>query len=59
MQNLNGSYTVSIEHCEETGEYFLPIPEEVISELNWNVDDILIWECLEDNKVVVRKKEEN
>ena len=59
MQNLNGSYTVSIEYCEETGEYFLPIPEEVISELNWNVDDILIWECLEDNKVVVRKKEEN
>jgi hypothetical protein len=37
-------YTVEIELDPKTGETILPIPQELIDQMGWNVGDVLIWE---------------
>jgi len=34
-------YTVEL--IEDGGDLILPLPEEIMTELGWNMDDILIW----------------
>jgi len=34
-------YTVEL--IEEGDDLVLPLPEEIMTELGWNMDDILIW----------------
>jgi len=35
-------YTSEVQ-VDENGEYFIVIPDELVLELGWNVDDILKW----------------
>jgi hypothetical protein len=41
---MSDTYTVKIELDPKTGEMILPVPQELIDELGWNVGDQLIWE---------------
>lgn len=38
------TYTVEIELDPKTGEMILPLTQELIDEMGWNVGDQLIWE---------------
>lgn len=35
-------YIVTVE--EENGELILPIPDELLTEMGWEVGDVLVWE---------------
>ena len=50
------TYTSVIEQNED-GEYFIRIPEELIPELGWNINDILEW-VIEGDTVFLRKEVE-
>ena len=59
-------YTVSLEEDPETGELILPIPDELLAEIGWNLGDELVWEetlmCEEHGEYrgyTLRKKEVN
>ena len=41
---MSDTYTVQIELDSKTGEMILPIPQELIDQMGWNVGDLLIWE---------------
>jgi len=50
---LNTSYTVTLEGDEE--ECFLPLPDELLDQLNWNDGDVLEWIINDDNTITIRK----
>ena len=59
-------YTVIVEQDPETGELNLPIPDELLAEMGWNLGDELLWEetlmCEEHGEYpgyTLRKKEVN
>ena len=37
-------YTVKVEQDPETGELILPIPDELLVQVGWDVGDELLWE---------------
>ena len=55
----NQRYTVVLEFDEESGECILPLPDEIISELNWKSGDAIQWIDNKDGSWTLRKKEEN
>lgn len=49
------TYTVTVEEDpEHPGEMLLPIPEELMEEMGWEVGDALIFEVVGD-KISIRK----
>jgi len=40
-------YVVTVEEDPETGELILPIPDELMEEMGWQIDDVLVWEDTE------------
>lgn len=49
----NTSYTVTLE--EDGEDCVLPLPDEILDELDWNEGDILEWIVNEDNTITIRK----
>lgn len=41
---------------QETGDYILKLPEEVLEATGWQIDDILEWIDNEDGSWTLRKK---
>ena len=37
-------YTVEVEIDLDTGELILPIPDELLAEIGWDLGDELVWE---------------
>lgn len=52
----NTSYTVTVE--EDGDDLILPIPEELLKELQWNTGDVLEWDLQLDNTIILRKSDE-
>lgn len=55
-------FVVQIQYNEREGEFYIPIPDEMLSlivELGWKVDDLLEWSNNEDGTLTVRKKEKD
>lgn len=50
-------YTVQTEEDPETGELFMPIPEEAIEKLGWKIGDVLSWDKNDDGTWTLSKKE--
>lgn len=48
---------VTIEEDPETGELFLPLPEEILNILGVKIGDTLVWEIEEDGTTSIKKKE--
>jgi antitoxin component of MazEF toxin-antitoxin module len=40
---------------QEGDDLVLPIPDEVLKELNWREGDVLIWDIKEDGSIILRK----
>jgi len=51
----NTSYTVTLEGDDEN--CFLPLPDEVLDELNWQDGDMLEWIINDDNTITIRKEQ--
>lgn len=49
---------VKIEEDPLTGELILPLPEEILKELDWQIDDKLKWIDNEDGTVYLTRYEE-
>lgn len=41
--------------ADGSGDLFLPIPEELLDELGWNIDDELQLEIKEDGSIVISR----
>lgn len=50
-------YTVQTEEDPETGDLFMPIPEEAIEKLGWKIGDVLSWDKNDDGTWTLSKKE--
>lgn len=48
-------YTRQVEYDEETDEYLIEIPDEILQELDIHSGDILVYEEIED-KIILRKR---
>ena len=49
----NTSYTVTLE--QDGDDLLLPIPEELLQQLQWNTGDMLDWDLQLDNTIILRK----
>jgi antitoxin component of MazEF toxin-antitoxin module len=47
------SYTVTLE--QDGDDLLLPIPEELLQQLQWNTGDMLDWDLQLDNTIILRK----
>ena len=55
------TYIVRIEFDEREGEYYIPLPEEMLktfADLGWSVNDELEWVDNQDGTFLLKKKEE-
>lgn len=55
---MNKSKIVTIEEDSETGDLMLPIPEDMLKELGWNIGDTLDWQDNENGSFTLSKKKE-
>jgi hypothetical protein len=44
-----------VEVQEVDGDLVLPIPQEILDELGWVVDDLLVWDISESGVVILSK----
>ena len=49
----NTNYTVTLE--EDGDECILPLPDEVLDELDWQEGDVLEWIVNDDNTITIKK----
>ena len=55
------TYTVQIQYDVREGDFYIPLPEEMlqsIAELGWNVNDELEWTDNKNGTFTIEKKEE-
>ena len=50
---LNTNYTVTLEGDDD--ECILPLPDEILDELDWQEGDILEWVVNDDNTITIHK----
>lgn len=43
MVSFNKKYTVPVQFNEETGDYFIELPEEICESLDWQVGTVIQW----------------
>lgn len=52
----NNGWEAILEDCGDgSGDAFLPIPEELLEELGWSVDDELQLEVRDDGSIVISR----
>ena len=51
--NRNINYTVTLE--EDGEDCILPLPDEILDELDWQEGDILEWTVNDDNTITIHK----
>ena len=49
----NTNYTVTLE--EDGDECILPLPDEILDELDWQEGDVLEWIVNDDNTITIKK----
>jgi antitoxin component of MazEF toxin-antitoxin module len=49
-------FTAVVEYDEDSGEYFIPLPDDVCNQLGWNPGDDLNWQRVGDSYVITKKK---
>jgi bifunctional DNA-binding transcriptional regulator/antitoxin component of YhaV-PrlF toxin-antitoxin module len=48
-------YISQVEYDDLSGEYILPLPEELLDAMGWVEGDMLRWEIDEDETLILRK----
>ena len=52
----NKQWTVAVDYDVSLDYHFIPVPEELVQELGWDVNDILIWVDNEDGSWTIKRK---
>jgi bifunctional DNA-binding transcriptional regulator/antitoxin component of YhaV-PrlF toxin-antitoxin module len=52
-------FTVAVHFDEETQDYVLPFPEELLEDLKWNIGDTLTWIDNLDGTYTIKKIDDN
>jgi len=53
---MSNTYTTHVQYDEVSDDYFIPLPEDLLELLNWEIGDNLEWEEDEENGgFIVRK----
>ena len=47
-------FVTTIEYNEEEDDLFLPIPDEILDSLGWDIGDVLQWEY-NDDSILLKK----
>lgn len=50
-------WTIKLEQDPETGDLIMPLTDEMLKQVGWNIGDTLIWEQNSDNSWSLRKVE--
>lgn len=50
--------SVKLEEDPETGDLILPLSEDILNQMGWDIGDELIWEELEGGMWSIRKKDQ-
>lgn len=52
-------FTITVEYDKDTDDYVLPLPDDLLTDLEWNIGDTLIWTDNQDGTITVKKKDDN
>lgn len=44
---MTQQYTAYVQYDEETGDYVIPLPEDMCADLGWKTDDTLKWDLVD------------
>jgi hypothetical protein len=50
--------TVKLEK-DENGDLILPLNEDILNQMGWDIGDVLIWEELDNGNWSIKKKEDD
>ena len=53
------TYTLKVEQSEDTGEYYIVLPEELLKQMNWQQGDNIVWNNNEDGSFTLKKEDCN
>ena len=56
---LPNTWTVNVEEDPETGDLLLPLPQEMLDDLDWKEGDVLQWIDNNDGTFSIKKKDNN
>lgn len=56
--NLENQFTANLEEDPETGELVLPLPDDLLTKLGWQIGDVLDWSKGEGGSWIISKKKE-
>jgi len=51
-------FTVAVVYDEDTQDYVLPLPDDLLQDLKWNIGDTLVWIDNQDGTITVKKKDD-
>lgn len=51
------NWTVKLETDPETGELLMPLPVDLMEQMAWKIDDVLVWQDNKDGSWTIKKKE--
>jgi bifunctional DNA-binding transcriptional regulator/antitoxin component of YhaV-PrlF toxin-antitoxin module len=57
MNELEKTWSVNVGYDVEEDNYYLPLPDSMCAQLEWNIGDILEWVDNGDKTYTLRKKE--
>ena len=43
LMTMNKQWTVAVEYDVSFDYHFIPLPDDLVKELGWDVNDVLIW----------------
>lgn len=51
------SWTIKLETDPETGELLIPFPDDLMEQMAWQINDVLVWQDNKDGSWTIKKKE--
>lgn len=51
-------WTLTVDIDSKTNELIIPIPDDCIDQIGWEIGDVLVWEKLNNGSWSIRKKEQ-
>lgn len=52
----NLSMTLEVKHDSESDELYLELPQQLLDQLGWQINDVLVWEKIDSQSWSLSKK---
>lgn len=56
MNKQQNSWTVEVQANQD--DYYIELPDDLLKQVGWDVDDVIVWEAQDNGSYVLSKKEE-